>query len=171
MLNAWLFVLLSLVTAQQQRDLKPDFSGRWLLESASPSPDVAGVLNVSHTLSTSPMNPPTAAYRERLRVESEFEGGRRAEAFYELGGFASGSVGGLPAGERRYTVESHRSVRWIGTTLVIQTGDYSGTSDQQTYTEHGEEWSLDANGRLVIVVTDRATGKDDVMKTLIYRRS
>ena len=54
---------------------------------------------------------------------------------------------------------------------MIETGNYSGpTRESGPYTEHAEVWWLDAEGRLVIKVTDRSSGAESTTRTLTYQR-
>jgi hypothetical protein len=81
---------------------------------------------------------------------------------YRLG-VQGGIVGGGP--QTRY------SVRWEGNRLVIETGTYSGSTRQAgPYTEHTEEWELDAAGMLVLSRTNRRSNAEPSSDTLRCRR-
>lgn len=171
----WSFVLPLLIAAAVAGQDKPDFSGRWVLENpADSASDIARSLTVRQSIvRTTARGTPMEPFLKDLTVEREFSTGARSES-YQIG-VVGGVVGGVdrtgragPDGQNR---ETRFSVRWDGNRLVIETGTYSGpTRESGPYTEHTEVWSLDAESRLVMTVTDRRSGAESSTRTLTYRR-
>jgi len=170
------FALLLLVAATLAGQDKPDFSGRWVLESpADPAADIARSLTVRQSIvRTTARGTPMQPFFGDLTVERELPTGLRSDT-YQIG-VVGGVVGGVdrtgraagPGGQSRQT---RFSVRWNEDRLVIETGTYSGpTRESGPYTEHMEVWSLDAGKRLLVTVTDRRSGAEPVTRTLTYRR-
>jgi hypothetical protein len=80
-------------------------------------------------------------------------------------------MGGVAGNGRGPNTHTRFSVRWDGDTLVIETGSYTGpTRDSGPYSEHEEIWSLDAQRRLAMTVTDRGSGTESKTVRLTYRR-
>jgi hypothetical protein len=91
-----------------------------------------------------------------LTVERRLPSGVRSES-YEIG--TEGILGSVAP------------FKWNGNRLVIETGSYSGTTrDAGPYREHDEVWSLEAQGRLLITVTDRGSSLGPSTTDLTYRR-
>ena len=102
-------------------------------------------------------------YFSALIVERQYVD-RAATATYQIG-VQGGIVGGGGA-------QSRISVRWDGNRLVIETGSYSGpTRSDGPYSEHTEEWQLDAAGRLVLSFTERRSSAPEVSNTLTYQKN
>jgi hypothetical protein len=141
------------VTAAAQD--KPDFSGRWVLVSASRTgPDVATSLIVRQPVRrTNAFGAPMPPAFLDLVVERQSADRVRTDTFQI--GVSGGIVGGGG-------VQSRFSVRWEGNRLVI--------SNENVSSEHTEEWEL-SQGSLVITTTDRDAGGDTKASTLIYRKS
>jgi len=165
-------LLMAIPTAVAAQD-KPDFSGRWVLVSSStPDPSAAQTLSVRQTVTrTNVRGGPMQPFFSTLIVERQFAD-RAATATYQIGvqgGMVGGIVGGGGAESR---TETRHSVRWEGNRLVIETGSYSGpTRSDGPYSEHTEEWQLDAAGRLVLSVTERGSGAQEVSNTLTYQKN
>lgn len=174
--TAWCLVLLLLIAASVRAQDKPDFSGHWVLENPQEfTSDIARALTVRQSIEGStargtPMEP----FFSDLTVEREFSTGARSES-YQIG-VVGGVVGGVDragpgAGPDGHSPQTRFAVRWDGNRLVIETGTYSGpTRESGPYTEHTEAWSLDAQSRLVITLTDRRSGGESATRTLTYRR-
>ena len=143
----------------------PDFSGRWVLVSSStPDPAAAQTLTVRQTVTrTNVFGRRIEPFFSALIVERQF-GDRAATDTYQIG-VQGGAVGGGGA-------ESRHSVHWEGNRLVIETGSYSGPARRDgPYSEHIEEWQVDAAGRLVLSVTDRRSGAQETSSTLTYQKN
>lgn len=158
-----LFVPLLAVTVVQQ---KPDFSGDWILLRSRETPvDAPFALTVRRSF---------AAPSEVLLVDRRSESGLRSES-HRIG-LSGGIIGGVDRSGRAgaaggLRTETRFSVRWRDDSLVIENGRYAGPSRESgPYEEHEEVWSLDAEGRLLIVVTDRESGAAPRTMTLAYRR-
>jgi hypothetical protein len=163
-LSVSLFV--ALIAGSVTAQAKPDFAGRWVLANAGDAGvDVAEELTVS-TLDTSPVPLPS------LKIERHLKGGVRSET-YQIG-LVGGVVGGISLnakGEHVAPSQTRHSTTWNGNKLVIATASYSGlTRESGPYTEREEVWSLDDEGRLVIVVTERSSTAARPTLTLMYRR-
>jgi hypothetical protein len=146
----------------------PDFSGSWVLESASPSAaDIPRALSVAMSLVRTnvrgePMNP----FFKDITVVRELANGTSSETFQI--GVVGGSLGGTVAGE---FPSRHHRVIWEKQTLVIETGSYTGpTPESGQWAERREAWSLDSDGRLRLAITSRSSGSASSTVTLVYRR-
>jgi hypothetical protein len=154
---------------------KPDFSGRWILEtSAGAGPDVARSLTVHQpVVRTNVYGAPTPPFFKELSVERQFGTDVRTET-YQIGGQGGMVFGALPASRGTApdvnASQTRFSVHWEDDRLVIDTGSYSGpTREAGPYTEHTEVWRLDAAGMLVLSTTDRGSGIASTTKTVTYR--
>jgi hypothetical protein len=167
-----LFLVLLIATPRFVATQKqPDFSGEWVLVSATRSDsDAAPMLTVRQTLvRTDASGQPMAPFFSQLIVERKFVDHPRKDT-YQLGvhGVRGGISGGIIGGGG---VQTRYSVLWEGDRLVIETGSYSGPSRQDgPYWEHTEVWGLDREGQLVLSITDRSD-KDQTSNTLTYRRN
>jgi hypothetical protein len=145
-----------------------DFSGHWVLESASRSAaDTPRALSVTMSLVRTnvrgePMNP----FFKDITVVRELANGTSSET-YEIG-VVGGSLGGSAAGE--FPSRHHRVV-WEKQVLIIETGSYTGpTPESGQWTERREAWSLDPEGRLRLAITSRNSGRASSTVTHVYRR-
>jgi len=172
--KAWLAILSMLVVAIVAAQDKPDFSGRWILESSEGAgPDVARSLTVRQTVvRTNVYGAPMPPFFKDLVVERQFGTDVLTET-YQIG-IEGGTVSGLSA-DRRIVPEFSQtrfSVRWENNRLVIDTGIYSGpTREAGPYTEHTEVWQLSAAGRLIVSTIDRGSGIATTTNTLMYRKN
>ena len=146
----------------------PDFSGHWVLESASPSTaDIPRALSVTMSLVRrnvrgEPMNP----FFKDITVVRELASGTSSET-YQIG-VVGGSLGGSVAGE---FPSRHYRVIWEKQILVIETGSYTGpTPESGQWAERHEAWSLDPDGRLRLAITSRSSDSASRTVTLVYRR-
>ena len=165
--KGWLSILSMLVAATVVAQDKPDFSGRWILEtSAGAGPDGARALTVRQpVVRTNVYGAPMPPFFKELSVDRQFGTDVRSET-YQIGieGGAINVGAALP--------HTRFSVRWDDNRLVIDTGRYSGsTRESGPYTEHTEVWQLDAAGRLIVSTTDRGSGIASTTKTLTYRKN
>jgi hypothetical protein len=167
-------VVLLIVRASSAQD-KPDFSGNWILVS----PIDAG-LNAAQTMTVhesfkresvqgTPIDPPLIT----LAVDRRVNGSVRSELYTigTIGGTVGGVVGNTGTGLRGQSRETRFSTGWDGDRLVIQiTTDSGHVADAEGEPEHKEVWSLDAQGALLLIITDRASGMGLTTTTLLYRR-
>ena len=161
-----LFVLTVAATTAQER---PDFSGTWILASLNAPSNAPQTLIVEASFRRqSPRGTPISPPLVTLAVSSRFGDAIRSDTYTV--GTTGGVVGGLPAsglpanGPR---TSSRHSTRWDGDKLVVDLANYA---DGKLTSEHGEVWSLGADGALSIAVTDRTVGDPATAVTLVYRR-
>jgi hypothetical protein len=175
--KGWFSLLSILVAATVVAQDKPDFSGRWILEpTADVGPDVARSLTVRQpVVRTNVFGAPMPPFFNELSVERQFVTGLRTET-YQIG-VVGGTVGGVVPTNRAPAADANASearflVRWEDDRLVIDTGNYSGSSREAgPYSEHSEIWQLDAAGRLILSIMDRGSGIASTTKTLTYRKN
>ena len=151
---------------------KPDFSGRWILEAASPrSPHIALALTVRQSIvRTNVRGEPIEPFFRNLAAEREFEHGTRSDV-YQIG-VIGGIVPGVSADGRPAEGPSMRhSVTWEGDALVIYRRDSNGrTAASGAWAERREVWSLDEDGRLRVAVTTRGSAEPARTAVAFYRR-
>jgi hypothetical protein len=175
--KGWLSILSILVAATVGAQDKPDFSGRWILEpSTDVGPDVARSLTVRQpVVRTNVFGAPMPPLFKELSVERQFVTDVRTET-YQIG-VVGGTVGGVVPTNRAPAPNVNASetrlwVRWENDRIVIDTGNYSGSSRETgPYSEHSEIWQLEAAGRLILSITDRGSGIASTTKTLTYRKN
>lgn len=136
----------------------PDFSGRWLLvEPAEPGPRIAAQLTVTQAREQT-KNGTTLVVTVKRTV------GRGLQSDTYKVGFVAGRV--RPDG-----TASRIAAAWDGSVLVLENGTYPTTvGSQGRSTEHTERWSLAADGRLVVDITDRQPKADPTTAHLVYRK-
>jgi hypothetical protein len=157
------------LTASVAAQNRPDFSGNWILVSPQNS-NGAQTMTVRETfartsVSGAPIEPPLIT----LAVERRSASGVRSDR-YTIGvvsGTTSGVIGNAGAGVGDHTPQTRSSTTWDGDRLVIETRSW--TVDDRSYSDHKEVWWLDAQGALLISVTDEDPG-DRKTTTLLYRR-
>jgi hypothetical protein len=104
---------------------------------------------------------------KELTVERQSRAGTASET--HLIGVGGGSYSGTVGSEQR--TETRETVKWADNTLVIDTWRHSGPKGQsEPHTEHREVWRFDAEGKLVITITDRGLEGESKTTTLTYRR-
>lgn len=151
---------------------KPDFSGRWMLASASPpSPELPPALTVRQSITrTNVYGEPMKPFFSELAVERVFESGTRVDT-HRIG-VVGGTVAGMAAdGTRRGGPNSHHSVTWDGDALVIATGVHTGpAAGTGAWSERREVWSFDADGRLRLSITTSSSDAEPGTVVGVYRR-
>ena len=158
-------VLILLAAAATSAQDRPDFSGTWSLVSPNPAPSNAPqTLVVSATFTRqsvrgTPLNPPLVTLTVGPRS------GNLVRPGTYIIGIGGGTTSGLPANGPR--TESRHSTRWDGEKVAVDLAQYA---DGKLTSEHGEVWSLDRQGALSIVVTDRVVGDASTTTSLLYRR-
>jgi hypothetical protein len=173
---SWILVFLAaigLAAAAQDKPDKPDFSGRWILDDPrQPGPDIPRTLTISQPIvRTNVFGAPMPPAFLELAVARQFENEVRSDTYF-IG--TGGVTGGFVAGNGRPAQTSTRTetrLQWRGDRLLIETGRYAGpTRDSGPYTEHNEEWWLDDQGKLRMIVVDRRSDSEAETHTLAYRR-
>jgi hypothetical protein len=166
------FAIALALSAGAQLPQEPDFSGQWALVSTSGAvTEQASALTVTQTLTRTTMRgEPMAPFYSSITVERHFNG--RALSETHTIGTIGGTVPGIPAGQSppqgEWTTES---VNWQADHLVIKTTRSPQPPDQPgRRSEHEEVWSLDRDGRLLINVSDRASGAGAMTARLVYER-
>jgi hypothetical protein len=166
-------VAVSLVVPLVAQDT-PDFSGHWVLDSASPpAADIPLTLSVTMSLVRTnvrgePMNP----FFKDITVAREFANGASTETYQigVVGGDVGGTVGGRGNGRTNFPSSHHRVV-WEKQILVIERSNYTGPAPESgQWAERREAWSLDPGGRLRLATTSRSSDSASSVVTLVYRR-
>jgi hypothetical protein len=169
--QTWSIALIMLATVGVAAQDEPDFSGRWILATPQQSDtDIPLALSVRQTLvRTTVRGDPMEPFFRDITIERQFETGTHSEN--HLIGVQGGTVSGLRADGSPNGPTAHHAVRWDGNALVFESGSYTGQrSETGVWTERHEIWSLDADGRLRVVITTRSSGDGSKNITLAYRR-
>jgi hypothetical protein len=167
-MRIWLGLLVSLIAGTTAAQEKPDFTGGWVLVAprdgavdAAPELLVRQWLEHKTSVRGVPVDIPHVA------IERQFQTGVRSES-YTIG--IVGGTTGRSAGAN-ISVTTQYAVKWDGDRLVIETVRYSGpTRESGPYSEHDEVWSLDAQGTLLMTVTDRGSRTGPRTTQLTYRK-
>jgi hypothetical protein len=151
---------------------QPDFSGRWVLVDP-----VDATTNIPRTLIVQQPIVRTNVFGAfmppaflRITIERQFVDDIRTDT-YQIG-LEGGVVRGvMPGVFPNAPVETRFSVRWESDRLVMETGNYSGsTREAGPYTERVEIWQLDSKGALRVMTTDRGSAIATTTTTTTYRR-
>jgi hypothetical protein len=128
-----------------------DFSGQWQLAEPTDVDDhVASRLEVRH--STTGLETLTVARSSRTGVQS---------STYQVG-IEGGMVGGAV---------TRFSNAWRGDHLILMQGSYAGSRrDGGPFWEYEEDWSFEADGRLLIISTERTSDAEARTTRLVYQR-
>lgn len=165
----WLCLALLWNTQAAERPARPDFSGEWVLvEPADHDPAVAVALTVRQpVVSRTARGTPMAPFYRNLDVDRHLATGDRSDSY--MIGVRGGSVQGTAAAGT--TAESRQLVEWVGDTLVMTIRQWAGPAgDRQPDRQHTEVWQFNADGRLVIAVTDQEGRAEVRTATFKYRR-
>ena len=161
------------IASEHQRapaEPRPDFSGQWVLESAStPGSEVARTLAVEHSArQTAARGGSVISPFEWLTIERD---GSVAESHQIgiVGGVVSGTVAGKDADGRPLGPVSTYAVKWDGNMLVFESESHGQTA-ADPWTERREVWLLDEAGRLRIIINSRNSEGTRQTLTLLYRR-
>jgi hypothetical protein len=162
------FVLVATLASLQAH---PDFSGRWTLDTTSPSPaDVARVLVVDQpVLRTNVRGEPIPPMYLHLSVRREGPSGTTTDT-YTIGTIG-GVVGGVDSNGKRRGPSGHFETVWRDDTLTFLTrrvgpdGPHTGDWSQRS-----ESWSLDPDGRLQVEIETEAHDRAQQRTLLLYRR-
>jgi hypothetical protein len=164
-------VVLVLVVAALAAQTEPDFSGRWILVSASPpGPGVPRALSVRQELvRTNVRGEPMKPFFKSIAIDREFESGTRSET--QPIGIIGGVVSGIPKDAGPRAPSGHHAVKWDLTDLVFESGSYTGTTPGTgEWSERREVWSLQPDGRLQVTITTSDSTEKATTVTLSYRR-
>jgi hypothetical protein len=153
-MRLWLcgaLTLAILATVSSAAQEQPDLSGQWV--RVQPPHDSATVL--------------TVVQNERfITIEQIFPVPRSGTYQVGVAGGVAGALGGGPTWSRQW------SAVWKDATLVItQQESLVGTGEPQIQSKHEEVWSMDSEGRLVVVITDQKAGAAATTTRFVYRRS
>ena len=165
-----LFLILCAAAALAAQD-GTDFSGRWVLVSASqPGPDVPRTLTVRQVLvRTTVYGEPMKPFFREIAIDREFESGTRS-ATYSIG-INGGVVPGLDKDGRPTGPYELHSVNWDQRDLVFESSSYTGeTPGTGVWSERREVWSLQPDGRLSVAITTSGSAEKSTTVTLLYRR-
>jgi hypothetical protein len=169
--QTWSIALIMLATVGVAAQDKPDFSGRWVLATSQQSDaDIPLALSVRQTLvRTTVRGDPMEPFFRDITIERQLETGTRTEN--HLIGIQGGTVSGLRADGSLNGPTARHAVRWDGNALVFESGSYSGQRPESgVWYERREMWSLDADGRLLVVITNRSSDDAPRETTVAYRR-
>jgi len=148
-----------------------DFTGTWVLESATSQPDTPQLVVVDQPIRSTNVRGepiPPAYFRITIRrvtagvattIESRFIG--------VVGGSVEGSVD--PARRNR---RGHNETVWDGSSLVFSDGSYSGDSPRTgEWTERREVWSLSGDGSVLVVeISMQSSDSPPHTEKRLYRR-
>lgn len=148
----------------------PDFSGEWVLDTASPSViDVPRTLSVRQfQLEKSGRGDSTRVTFPSITIERRLDTGPVTET-HQIG-IIGGTVGGIGRDGRQSGSSTSYAIKWEGNALVFETESHTERVDPATWSERYEVWSLDEAGRLAIVITNRSSDDPARRVTLHYRR-
>lgn len=164
-------VLVVLASTTRAAQDKPDFSGRWILETpAAFAADMPRALSIRQSLvRTTVRGEPMKPFVRDITVDREFESGTRSETF--LIGVVGGIVPGLREDGSPNGAHVHTAVGWEDNALAIERGSYTGpTPETGAWVERREVWSLEAHGRLRVAITTRSSVDGSKTVILVYRR-
>ncbi len=155
-----------MLSTPRASQVQPDFSGRWVLESVAHSADVPTALVVHQSLArTNVRGEPITPFVKDLTVIRESPGGNSSETF------RIGTIGGTVPGSNRGPT-SHRRVVWANTTLVIETGTFTGSAPERgEWTQRREVWAADSEGHLQVSITQSSSTEAPHTATFVYRRA
>jgi hypothetical protein len=166
-----LIVALSLLAATAQATPEqPDFSGRWVLDSAAASsPDIVRRLVVRQPITRTnvfgePMKP--AFLRISIRREGDSGNSEETRDIGVVGGRVSGTKDGLRVGDSTY-----EETVWQRDSLVFATHTY-GPDGPRTgeWSECREAWSLERDGRLRVEMSVESWKSPRRVDVYVYRR-
>jgi len=166
----WLVVVAMCLTTRVAAQARPDFSGNWVLESEPPLATAsARAISVSMSLvQTNVRGEPMTPYFKDISVVREFADSTSSDTY--LIGFVGGVVGGRTTASSD-RLNSHYRVEWEDQALVIENGTYIGTTRESgQWAERREVWSLDAGGRLRVMIATRNSVGTSSEIALLYRR-
>ena len=134
--------------------VKPDFSGKWVLTSSA---DVNS--NAAQELAITQEN--ETPWLTVLVVERRTKDGVRSERY---------QTGVSVSMERREGPNTRLSVKWDADSLVVIRGSYFGRpTESRPDKEREERWSI-AQGMLVMMVTDRSASAEETTARLVYQK-
>ena len=169
--QTWSIALIMLATVGVAAQDIPDFSGRWVLATPQQSgTDVPSALSVRQTLvRTTVRGDAMEPFFRDIAIDRQFESRTHSET--HLIGVQGGVVPGLRADDNPNGPTAHHAVKWDGHALVFESGRYTGQRPETVmWSERREVWSLDPDGRLRLLITNRSSGDAPRETTVVYRR-
>jgi len=170
---AFLLVALSLSVSASRAQTLADFEGEWtIVEAHGLFAEPALRMTVRAVVVDSTLRgEPTEPFVKALEIERTEAGARVTEtiAVGTEGGWVSGLPPARDAGPRESRLEAVASARWDGQRFVRHRRWADRTSGDQLAVERFDEWSKDAQGRLVIRIRVAQPGSEPHMATLVYR--
>lgn len=138
---------------------RPDFSGRWVMVASKGVPRDAPALTVTIADELTIRQTETSVTVEHPST---------ASAVPKAATHGFGSHGTVSSVGGRFRSD----VFWLGDQFVVSTTttDAPALEGRARTLEHSEQWSLDAEGRLVIEYAERRSGVVAVSASLTYKR-
>ena len=145
----------------------PDFSGVWVLESAT-DPDAPKALTVRQSEArTNARGEAIAPYFKTITIERDLSTGPIRET-HEIG-LTGGYVSGTIATVQRHT--TRHSVTWQDRALVFeQSSQVDSGAATPEWSERREVWVLDDDGRLRVTIVTSSSRTGPRTTTAGYRR-
>ena len=170
---SWLPVACMLFASAAAGRTQPDFSGRWVLvDPVDATTNIPRTLIVQQPIvRTNVFGAPMPPAFLSITIERHFVDDIRTDT-YQLG-VEGGMVGGVSPGvtPNAPVPQTRFSVHWDSDRLVMETGNYSGsTREAGSYAERVEIWQLDSKGTLRVMTTDRGSAIAPATTTTTYRR-
>jgi len=155
---------------QSPETSRPDFSGEWVLESASlSSPDIPRTLSVRQfNLEKSARGGSNSVTFSSIKIERTLDAGPVTET-HQIG-IIGGTVGGIGRDGRQGGSSTSYGAKWDGNALVVDDESHTDRVGPAIWNERREVWSLDQAGRLRIVISTRSSDGSAGLQTLLYRR-
>lgn len=169
--QTWSMAVILLATVGVAAQDKPDFSGRWILTTPQQSDtNTPSALSVRQTfVRTTVRGDPMEPFFRDITIERQFETGTRSAT--HLIGVQGGVVTGVRADGSPSGPTAHHAVKWDRDALVFESGSYAGQRPETgVWAERREVWSLDLDGRLRVVITNRRSIDAPTETTVVYRR-
>lgn len=169
-----LIMCATVALAAQDVPDKPDFSGRWTLDSPRPSPQSEPTIPLSLTVQqtvvrTNVYGASMKPFFRDITIERQFATGTQTDT--HVIGVIGGAVPGSPPNGGPTEPQTHYATMWEGDSLVIETGSHTGSRPGTgVWTAHREVWAFDPDGRLRVVIAGRGSDQPTTEVTLLYRR-
>jgi hypothetical protein len=146
-LQAVALVVLALLPVSTQDD--PDFSGEWVRVEPSPGTEATLVVRQDNT---------------SINIEHESFPGPRSGTYGvgTFGGVVGGAIDGCGGGSLQWM--------WKDATLIVTRQQTTCESGNTKQSKSEEVWSLDTDGRLVIVTKNEETGSAPATTRFVYSR-
>ncbi|HEX7794684.1 MAG TPA: hypothetical protein VF456_10055 [Vicinamibacterales bacterium] len=155
---------------------KPDFSGSWVLASGPSDADVPRALSIQQlVLRTTVRGEPMTPFFSDITITRTLAAGTSSETFKigVIGGSVTGGVvgGRIPGTTPRVVTRTHSRVFWDESTLVIESGRFTGPAPETgDWSERRELLSFTPNGGLLLEMESRSSTSDRKTIVATYRR-